>query len=75
MRYNGKFRTVENRPFFGCDVDGTEMEVGVFNDGFQLGCFVDGEWISIKQVYSKNAYADAKGQMHMEWSDTPCDHN
>ena len=75
MRYNGTYRVVDNQPFFGCDVDGQQMEVGLFPGvGFQLGCFVNGEWISIKQVYSKNAHTDANGRMQMEWSDHPCDH-
>ena len=42
MTYNGTFRIIDNRPFFGCDVDGQQMEVGLFSDGFQLGYFVDG---------------------------------
>ena len=50
IRYDGTHRVVDNRPFFGCDVDGQQMEVGLFpHVGFQLGCFVNGEWVPIKR--------------------------
>ena len=46
MWYNGTFRQIEERPFFGTDGG----EVGLFSDGFHFGCFVDGQWVSIERV-------------------------
>lgn len=72
MHYTGKFRTVENRPYFGTVVNDQPMEVGLFSDGFQLGCFVEGEWIQLCRVFLKNAYEEGTtGEMKMEWSLEP----
>jgi hypothetical protein len=69
MLYNGTFRIIENRPYFGTVVDGMPMQVGLFGEGFQLGIFVDAEWLPLYPVIIKCAYVDdATGEMKMEWT-------
>ena len=68
MFFNGTVRYVENRPFFGTIFDGKPVEVGLFNDGFHCGCFVDGQWLSLGRVVLTSAWIDNTGQLKMEWA-------
>ena len=69
MWYDGTVRIIEERPFFGCEVDGEPMEMGLFSDGFQFGCFVDGEFLGLGRAVLKNAAEidDLTGELTMEW--------
>ena len=67
MWYDGTVRIIEERPFFGCDVDGP-MEMGLFSDGFHFGCFVNGEFLSLGRAILENAGLDElTGELRMEW--------
>ena len=68
MWYDGTVRIIENRPFFGCIVDGEPMEMGLFTDGFHFGCFVDAEFVSLGKAILTNAgYDELTGELRMEW--------
>ena len=63
MWYNGTFRLIEERPFFGTDGG----EIGLFSDGFHFGCFVDGQWVSIERVMLVSSWVEDTGELKMKW--------
>ena len=67
MRWQSKVETRGNSsgPLV---VDGKLMFVGLFSDGFHLGCFVGDAWLSLERVFLKDASTDATGEMRMEWT-------
>lgn len=68
MKYNGSFRVVGKTPFWGSDIDGMPIEVGLFTDGFHCGYFANGEWVSLGRVVLKRAYVPGMtNDLQMEW--------
>ena len=63
MWYNGTFRLIEERPFFGTHGG----EIGLFSDGFHFGCFVDGQWVSIERVMLVSSWVEDTGELKMKW--------
>ena len=63
MWYNGTFRLIEERPFFGTHGG----EIGLFSDGFHFGCFVDGQWVSIERVMLVSSWVEDTGELKMRW--------
>jgi len=68
MWYDGTVRFVDDRPFFGCVIEGKPMEMGLFSDGFHFGCFVNSEFVSLgRALLAKAEVIESTGELEMVW--------